>query len=326
MALSSREEQELMATTVRRIYDLIIRQWLVLALLPNMIIGGAASVRAFTVSPADVFINEIHYDNSGTDAGEAIEIAGPAGANLAGWSLVLYNGANGQSYNSRTLSGVIPDQQNGFGTLVFDYPTDGIQNGSPDGIALVNGTALVQFLSYEGSFTAVNGPAAGVTSTDIGVAETSSTPLGESLQLRGAGSIYQDFTWDVPSPSSPGAVNTGQTFQPSQGMPIVTTCPDELLTREGVAIAAEVSATDSDSTVDSASITAGGAAGITLDGFTAAPGDGGTAEATLNVSDAVEASTYSITITFGNDDGQSASCTVAVMVAMPVTISMPSRV
>ena len=26
-----------------------------------------------------VFINEIHYDNTGTDAGEFIEIAGPAG-------------------------------------------------------------------------------------------------------------------------------------------------------------------------------------------------------------------------------------------------------
>ena len=45
-----------------------------------------------------VFINEIHYDNTGTDAGEAIEIAGPAGTNLAGWSIVLYNGAGGASY------------------------------------------------------------------------------------------------------------------------------------------------------------------------------------------------------------------------------------
>ena len=39
-----------------------------------------------------VFINEIHYDNAGTDMGEAIEVAGPAGEGLSGWSIVLYNG------------------------------------------------------------------------------------------------------------------------------------------------------------------------------------------------------------------------------------------
>ena len=57
---------------------------------------------------------------------------------------------------------------------------------------------------------------------------------------------------------------------------------------------AEISATDSDSTVNSGAITNGGAAGITLDGFTPAPGDGGVAEATLQVSDAVEAGIYQV--------------------------------
>ncbi|MGH7673341.1 MAG: hypothetical protein ACREMC_10630, partial [Gemmatimonadales bacterium] len=39
-----------------------------------------------------VRISEIHYDNTGADAGEAIEISGPAGADLTGWRIVLYNG------------------------------------------------------------------------------------------------------------------------------------------------------------------------------------------------------------------------------------------
>lgn len=30
-----------------------------------------------------VFINEIHYDNAGTDVGESVEIAAPAGTNLS---------------------------------------------------------------------------------------------------------------------------------------------------------------------------------------------------------------------------------------------------
>ena len=105
------------------------------------------------------FINELHYDNDGTDTGERIEIAGPAGTNLGGWSLVLYNGNGGQPYATIPLAGTIPDQDEGFGTLSFTGPAAGIQNGSPDGLALVDsGGSVQQFLSYEGSFTAVGGP------------------------------------------------------------------------------------------------------------------------------------------------------------------------
>src|SRR5687768_934289 len=71
-----------------------------------------------------VFINEFHYDNSGGDTGEFIEIAGPAGTGLSGYSLVLYNGANGASYNTLALTGTIGNQQNGFGTVSFGYPAD----------------------------------------------------------------------------------------------------------------------------------------------------------------------------------------------------------
>ncbi|HEY0726613.1 MAG TPA: hypothetical protein VGD38_00985, partial [Pyrinomonadaceae bacterium] len=88
-------------------------------------------------SSSTVFINEIHYDNSGTDTGEFIEIAGPAGTNLTGWRIELYNGNGGARYDNDALSGTIPSQQGGYGTVSLSYPTDGIQNGSPDGIALV---------------------------------------------------------------------------------------------------------------------------------------------------------------------------------------------
>jgi predicted extracellular nuclease len=159
-----------------------------------------------------VFINEIHYDNTGTDAGEAIEVAGPAGTNLTGWSIVLYNGSNGAVYDTDALSGLIPNQQNGFGTVSISYPSNGIQNGSPDGIALVNGTTVVQFLSYEGSFVAVGGPANGMTSTDIGVSEAGTEALGQSLRLSGTGCMYEDFTWNGPATATFNAVNTGQTF------------------------------------------------------------------------------------------------------------------
>ncbi len=63
-----------------------------------------------------------------------------------------------------------------------------IQNGSPDGVALVMpDDTVVQFLSYEGTFVAAGGAADELTSTDIGVAESNSTPPGNLLQLSGAG-------------------------------------------------------------------------------------------------------------------------------------------
>lgn len=175
---------------------------------------AAVAVRPQAVTAATiVFINEIHYDNAGTDTGEGVEIAGPAGTDLTGWSIILYNGSGGASYNTKALSGTIPDQQAGYGTVFFTYPTDGLQNGAPDGLALLDPISnVIQFLSYEGVFTATNGPANGMRSTDIVVSETSSTPVGYSLQLQGTGSVYEDFTWGGPISSTYDAVNTGQTF------------------------------------------------------------------------------------------------------------------
>ncbi len=148
----------------------------------------------------DVYVSEIHYDNDGTDSGEAVEVAGPAGTDLTGWSLVLYNGSNGTVYTTTSLSGILPDQKNGIGTMTVNYPVNGLQNGAPDGLALIANGTLVEFLSYEGSFTGVGGPADGVTSTDIGVAEGSSTPVGYSLQLI-------DSVWVGPIPNTFGAIN-----------------------------------------------------------------------------------------------------------------------
>ncbi len=161
----------------------------------------------------NVFINEIHYDNSGTDSLEAIEIAGHSGTSLNNWSVVLYNGSNGASYNLYTFDSIIiPDQQGGYGTIFITYPANGIQNGAPDGIALINGDSVFQFISYEGTFTATDGPAIGMLSQDIGVSESSSTTKGYSLQLTGTGILYGDFTWSSAEPNTLGTINTAQNF------------------------------------------------------------------------------------------------------------------
>lgn len=172
---------------------------------------AAGVAPAFTQNPAGIFINELHYDNDGADTAEAVEIAGPAGTDLSGWSVVLYNGSGGAAYGTRALSGSIPDQSSGYGAVTV--PAAGLQNGAPDGLALVDAAGtVVQFLSYEGTLTGVGGPADGLTSTDIGVEETATTPAGFSLQLTGSGTTYQDFAWSAPKGGSFGAPNAGQAF------------------------------------------------------------------------------------------------------------------
>lgn len=181
---------------------------------------GVALEATLGTAAAGVFINEFHYDNSGTDTGEFIELAGTAGTSLDGWSLVLYNGTPTQRapYNTISLSGTFTDQVSGYGFETLNFPSNGIQNGAPDGFALVDaGANVVEFLSYEGSFTAASGPAEGMTSTDVGVRETSSTPAGFSLQRTGTGLTASDFTWTGPAAQTPGTANTGQVFAaPSQ--------------------------------------------------------------------------------------------------------------
>ncbi len=163
-----------------------------------------------TVS-ANVWINEVHYDNSGSDTGEGVEIAGPAGTSLSGWSIYAYNGNSGTSYNNISLSGTLPNTQNSYGVAWFSF--SGLQNGAPDGIALVDDSSnVVQFLSYEGSFLASGGPADGMTSTDIGVSESGSNPVGDTLQLSGTGTEYADFTWQTPDTGTTAGINNSQSF------------------------------------------------------------------------------------------------------------------
>jgi len=172
---------------------------------------GAALILGSPVGAQSIFINEVHYDNQGKDTGEVVEIAGPAKTDLTKWQLVLYNGKNGRPYRTVALEGSIPDLQNGFGTLSFD--AKGIENGGPDGVALVNpDNEVVHFISYEGRFTASSGVAQGLVSQDIGAMESDRTMPGKSIQLKGTGKTLADFQWGEPERATPGLVNEGQTF------------------------------------------------------------------------------------------------------------------
>ncbi len=176
--------------------------------------GPAAAAGPATATP---FVSELHYDNAGADTGEFVEIQAPLGSDLSAWTLVLYNGTASQRAPYDTVAlGLVnapAGDPSGDGVLVLDFPSNGIQNGAPDGLALVDETGtVVEFLSYEGAFTAASGPAEGLASTDIGVAESGSTPVGYSLQR-------VDGEWTAPAPNTRGVVNGGDPGDPGGGDP-----------------------------------------------------------------------------------------------------------
>lgn len=116
-------------------------------------------------------LNEIDYDQPGTDYTEFVEIYNPTpdSVSLANLALVFINGSNNAEYLRVPLAGASALEPGGYlvvasptvavdpGAKVirFSKPADNIQNGAPDGIALIDtlGPGIVDALSYEGSIT-----------------------------------------------------------------------------------------------------------------------------------------------------------------------------
>ena len=181
------------------------------------------------LSAQNVWLNELHYDNESTDEGEFIEIVleNAGSYTLSDFTITLYNGNGGASYSSETLENFTVGNTSDNFSLYTWFPSS-IQNGEPDGIAIDYQGTLIgsQFLSYEGTFEAIGGPAAGVTSADIGVVEGSTTLIGESLQLLGTGAVYSDFIWQDPAQETPGELNNGQTFGGTPEPTIIVVSPN----------------------------------------------------------------------------------------------------
>ncbi len=143
--------------------------------------AGVASTATITATAGDVtleaiihlqepqqeqlVINEVDYDQEGTDTAEFIELynAGSSTVDLTDLAVVLVNGNGGAEYARFELASIGTLEPGGFlvladtdvtvpqGIPVLPLTTD-IQNGAPDGIAVIHisdGT-LVDALSYEG--------------------------------------------------------------------------------------------------------------------------------------------------------------------------------
>ena len=91
---------------------------------------------------------------------------------------------------------------------------------------------------------------------DIGVSESGSGTVGNSLQLVGIGTEYGDFTWQSPAASSFGSVNTGQDFSPEQVVTL-TGAPENggNITEAGGSTTFTVTLDTSDGAVSEAAVT-----------------------------------------------------------------------
>jgi predicted extracellular nuclease len=139
--------------------------------LTSTLVGGLAlcALVLFGAQPitAAVVLNEIDYDQPGTDIAEFIELknTGPGDVDLGGYKVELVNGSGGGAaiYQTITLPSVILPAggyyvicANGVNTnpcnLDVAPNTDLVQNGSPDAVGLRDALgALIDAVSYEGN-------------------------------------------------------------------------------------------------------------------------------------------------------------------------------
>jgi hypothetical protein len=134
-------------------------------------------------SHAAIVINEIDYDQAGTDNAEFIELfnSGSSSVPLDNYFIDLINGTNSSSYRTINLSGFNINAGGYFvvcgdATLVancdysFTTATGWFQNGAPDAVGLYENNVLLDALSYEGSllsFTEANALSISDNNTDI---------------------------------------------------------------------------------------------------------------------------------------------------------------
>lgn len=209
--------------------------WLLSA---SLLGGNTASGQPSILNPAGhALVNEVEYDEVGVpDDGEFVEVYNPTPStiDLHHLALAFINGANNAEYLRVPLAAarclppasyvVVADDAvtvpPSAGVIRFSAAGDNIQNGSPDGVALVDtGTpSLVDALSYEGSIIAANitgfpGPSNLVEGTALPIATADSNTAIGSLAREPSGTdtgnAQSDWSFEpTPTPGTGGTTGT----------------------------------------------------------------------------------------------------------------------
>lgn len=177
--------------------------------------GTTITFTTSQVTGLTVFVNELHYINTGDKHGRGVEIAGPASVDLTNYSVTCYDNA-GMVVERVDFTGTIDSEpgNRGHGAMWFvltrpETRAIALLRNAP---ASTDTKQVVQFISWGRTIVAMEGVAKDQTSENIGLTETDATSVGLSLQLRGTGRQYRDFRWSGPTYASPGLLNRMQTF------------------------------------------------------------------------------------------------------------------
>ena len=148
----------------------------------------SAAVPDFVAEPScKIVINELLYDNDGTDINEFVELFGSPGSPLAGWTLAGVNGATCSDYKTLDLTGaVIPADGHLLiaGTDATHADIDFLDPASPATGIWQNGPDAVELRNADG--TVVDAVAYGTHTCGFGEGASAPAVPGDSSLSRDA--------------------------------------------------------------------------------------------------------------------------------------------
>lgn len=296
-------------------------------------------VQMSVTAQAGVVISQVYGGQGNVYNQDYVELFnnGNAAVDISGWS-VQYGSATGTGNFSAngvtTLSGLLQPGQyylvglraaaNGSALPTLDTSNNATDMSGTNGkVLLVNSSAglacnggstactpaqlaqIVDLVGY-GSANFFEGAAA--------PAINSSTALfRKNNGCQDTNQNSSDFSTGAPAPrNSRSALNAcdGGTVG---NQPIVTSCPAVSL-QVGEAGSVMLQASDADSIVNAATLSASAPAGVTLSNFIAAGSDGQSASASLQLDGSLPAGNYAVEVKFANNEAQTATCNVNVTV------------
>ncbi len=247
----------------------------------------------------------VHY-HSASGTGNSSVVALPARTLEPGqyFLITLATGSNGAAIADGDLSSTAINMAAAAGRVSLSTQSTPIPAGSAH-------ASMVEIVGFGSANVFETAPAPAPSTTT-------------SISRKGAGCIdtdnnAQDFTAGTIAPRRMSSTFASCDNGPVVA-PIVLNCPASLPAERGSAASAILQASDKDSIVTGASIVSGAVAGISLSGFNAANGIGGTASVTLQADASLATGNYPVRVNFTNDAGQEASCTVNVGVSGQLSI------
>ncbi|MFP4438820.1 MAG: PKD domain-containing protein [Chloroflexaceae bacterium] len=273
--------------------------------------GSTAQLMTGAPVESTLVINEIDYDQPGTDAAEFVEIknTGSTAVNLDSYNLLLVGGPSGPAYvtvnlpNMSLAAGdyyvVCGDAANVPDCDLDSSPdTNFIQNGAPDAVALqVNGT-VVEAVSYEGNTIAPYTEGTGTSAADDNV-----TPgIGLSRLPDGTDTDDNDADFSLRC-ITPGATNTSANSG-CVNAPPTADAGGPYTVAEGSTVALDASdSSDSDGTIATYAWDLDGDGNFGETGAAASRGDETGVNPTFNAAGLAGPASFPIALRVTDDDG-----------------------